>query len=365
MKFGCKQKPLQNSNNYRIRGTVQKMSSKSSDASFVEVRQIIKREFHKGSRPAEINARIKSELGAEVSRGMICRWLTRFRSGALTIQHRQNCGRRAKTTTDDVKAVIDDNPTITATELYAELNLGRSTALRYMKVLDVVNNNKMWVPRVLTEELTAQRLDTCSALFERYQRDPFLDRVIFEGKRIIYYNVRNRSTTSARKVVDMKQQVYKVGLQVWWDSQGIILYKLSGDLQFNQEEYIRQLDILHAELAEKRPHLRQQQVIIHHNCTRHLNEDINKHIHRLGWEQIPHPEWCPDISPTNYGLFLYFQYALHLKVYTKLEEIELFVYNFFETRKRSFFATVIAELPERWCKVLDRNGEYIETNEKD
>lgn len=282
-------------------------------------------------------------------------------------------GRRAIVDHDRIKATIEDNPIITATELYNELGLGRTTITGILNNMGLININKMWVPKSQPEDLIKTRISTCDALLNRYNADPFLDRTIFEGERVIYYNIRRRHK-NRKNEHDMERDIktmaksgvkpYKVVLHVWWDRQGVIFYKLIGEKSFSPDDYLLELTHLRSELAEKRPLLDQSRIIIHHNSTQHLTEEVNQEIRSLGWEQIFHPKLCPDFSPTNYCLFQNLQYSLHLQFYTQLEEVEQFVYNFFDSRKSSFFREGIDILPNRWCTIINRSGEFIETNEK-
>lgn len=111
-----------------------------------------------------------------------------------------------------------------------------------------------------------------------------------------------------------------------------------------------------------------ERLIIHHNSTDHLSPQINQFVKgELGWEQIYHPKLCPDISPTKYCIFQYLQYAIQMKVLTKIIEVEDVVSKFFDNRlkKAEFYRKAVDEWPIRWVKIVERQGAYIETNEKE
>lgn len=301
------------------------------------------------------------------------RWVAKFRCGKYAIKDKQKTGRKAIVHPDIIKKIVDGNPCINVTELYVEFNIGRTTVKDYLVQADLTNVNKMWVPKNLSAESLEIRLESCKTLLSRFESDPFLDRVVFEGEKVIYYNIyrKNKNKNKEPVIVPDEKTVattgmkpFKIVLQFWWDREGVIFYKFIGDTELKETEYLSHLDQLQAELFEKRPYIDQSRLILHHSASFHIADKAAEKIASFGWSQLIQPRHSPDFSPTNYCLIQYFMYSIHLQFYTRLEEVELFVFNFFDSRKPRFFSDGVDNLPARWREIISRNGGYIETNEK-
>lgn len=337
-------------------------SSTTADQRNRRIREFVLKEYLGGCRANEIVTRLNLELSETVCRATVERWMMKFRSGAYTIADKPKTGRRARAHPAVILEMIQADPLISATEIYCLLRLGRTTVTSIINGLQLTNLNKMWVPRTPSAVLLNARMTTCRSLLFRNGQDPFLDRVIFEGERIIYYNVKKDDLKQDRAIP--RPLIF----QLWWDRQGPIKYTLKEEGPLTVDTYIGEIKDLIRALETQRPHLPMDRLIIHHNSTDHLSPDNNQFVQELGWDQIYHPKSSPDLSPTNYCLFQHLQYYVQSVVHETAEEVGQVVSRFFKSRENSkhdkFYERAIDELPERWAKVLGRQGAYIETNEK-
>lgn len=53
-----------------------------------------------------------------------------------------------------------------------------------------------------------------------------------------------------------------------------------------------------------------------------------------------------------------------MQTFTQLEEVEEFVFKYFDSRRSRFFQEPVEILTEKWHRIIETEGEYIATNEK-
>ncbi|EGI59500.1 Mariner Mos1 transposase [Acromyrmex echinatior] len=89
----------------------------------------------------------------------------------------------------------------------------------------------------------------------------------------------------------------------------------------------------------------------------HVGKPVKEMLLALGWEILPHP-YSPDIAPSDYHLFWSMQNALsgaqsfeHLK---KCENEWIILSH------RNLLRFWNSQLPERWLKVIDNDGDYFD-----
>lgn len=348
------------------------MSSTSTTTNLVpdrnrRIREFVLKYYLKGWKAKEIGDKLNQDLQETVCRATVERWMMKFRAGKYQITDQPKTGRRARIQPQTIRKMIEEDPLLSATEICCIHGLGRTTVTTIITGLQLINVNKMWVPRKPSQELLNARMTSCRSLLNRHTQDPFLDRVIFEGERVIYYNVNKKEQANNNDTLD-RPGVHELIFQIWWDRGGPIFYKFNDQRRLTKDNYIEEIKTLIEELKSKRSKQPLERFIIHHNTIDHLSPENNQFIQELGWEQIYHTKSSPDLSPTNYCLFQYLQYYLQKEVLSTSEQVQDVVNQFFVSRKsiknNDFYKNSIDELPERWLKVLDRKGLYIETNEK-
>ena len=139
-------------------------------------------------------------------------------------------------------------------------------------------------------------------------------------------------------------------LSVWWDWKGVVFFELLPRNQtINSDVDCRQLDKLNAVVKEKRPELvNRKDVIFHHdNATPQTFLTIRQKLLRLGWKEMLHPPYSPDLAPSNYYLFRSLQNSLNGKTFNDDDAVKSHSVHFFADKDQKFYEREIMKLPER------------------
>ena len=78
------------------------------------------------------------------------------------------------------------------------------------------------------------------------------------------------------------------------------------------------------------------------------------------WDVLPHPPYSPDIAPSDYYLFWWMNHNLTEQHFNSYEEAKNWVDYWIASKDEEFFEAGIRILPERWSKVVERDGKYFE-----
>jgi hypothetical protein len=153
-------------------------------------------------------------------------------------------------------------------------------------------------------------------------------------------------------------------LCTWWDVKGVVYYELLESGQtVNSECYQQQLICLSDELERKRPftgHRTRQIFLQHDNARPHVLKGTKDVICSLGWEVLPHVAYSLDLAPSDYHLFQSLQHHLADTHFKTVEEVRKSIDDFIASKPPYFFRDGIRQLPERWSKVIENNGEYFQ-----
>ena len=79
----------------------------------------------------------------------------------------------------------------------------------------------------------------------------------------------------------------------------------------------------------------------------------------MRWKVLPHPAYSPDIALCDYQLFRSLQTSLPEQQFQNEVEVRKIVDNFISSTDHAFFRCGIHQLPERWQRVVEVNGAYI------
>ena len=83
-------------------------------------------------------------------------------------------------------------------------------------------------------------------------------------------------------------------------------------------------------------------------------------IKDFGGKVLNYLLYSPDIAPSDFYLFRSLSSALADKKVQNKEEVYNFLHKFFDEKERSFYSRGIKLLKERWAKVIEHNGHYLD-----
>jgi transposase len=87
---------------------------------------------------------------------------------------------------------------------------------------------------------------------------------------------------------------------------------------------------------------------------------VSEILEKYGWQVLPHPPYCPDMSPPDFDLFPKLKKPLCGKHFRSTEEVSNEVTQVIRRINNEGILTGIQDLPKRWTTVIKHNGDYIE-----
>ncbi|CAK9833798.1 Mariner Mos1 transposase [Anthophora retusa] len=335
------------------------------------IRYAIHFAFHLKKNTAEATEMICAAYGENAVSHVTCkRWYKNFRQRNFSLEDEPRAGRPQKFDTDELQALLDVNSAQTEEELAKQLGVTRQAISVRLHAMGKVQKQGRWVPHKLSEDNKNRRCDTALALLSKFWKKDFLHKIITgDEKWIVYDNPKRRkswvdpgqpSTWIPKPNIHAK----KVLLCIWWDCKGVLYYELlQPDETITADRYKQQLTNLSDVLEEKRPCTGQgsrKVLLLHDNARPHVVKATQNHIFSLGWELVPHAAYSPDMAPSDYHLFRSLQHHLADRHFERLEEIRQCIDDFNASKPVSFYREGIRQLPKRWQKVIDANGDYYD-----
>jgi [histone H3]-lysine36 N-dimethyltransferase SETMAR len=125
--------------------------------------------------------------------------------------------------------------------------------------------------------------------------------------------------------------------------------------------YCQQFEKMKQEFIKKRSVLvnYRKWILQHDNARPHVSKITQKKIRELGLEPLPHPPYSPDLSPSDYHLFRSMEHSLKEKKIKSVDEVKKHLEKFFNEKPKEFFKRGMEQLPIRWQKVIDNDGNYF------
>lgn len=342
-------------------------SSATPDLPHGHLRHVYLYEFKKGSSLSVAEANIENVYGRDsTSRPTIQRWFAKFRKGDISLEDKAHPGKTPELENDKILEKIQENPRISTREIAESVGFSHTTIENHLHSMGFKPIYGQWTPHNLTDPMKGQRATIAASLLSRYERKSFLPRLITgDEKWIMTANFQRKrqwvgpGVTAAKDVLPDPHQK-KFMLSVWWDMKGVIYWELLDNKQtVNAQLYSSQLERLNEKIEEKRPDLKKV-ILLHDNARPHTAKLTRSTIHSLNWELLPHPPYSPDLAPTDYHLFRSMQHSLDGEHFHDDEDLKKWLQNYFDSKPKIFYERGIRQLPTKWAKIIENNGNYFD-----
>ena len=227
-----------------------------------------------------------------------------------------------------------------------------------------------YVPRQLTLEMKTQREEMCIHLLKRYNKEgeAFLERVVTGDESCVHHfdpeskvqsmEYRHKTSPSPRKF-KVIASARKVLLTIFWDMKGVVHMEfLKQGHTVNSEKYISTLRTLKARLRRVRNG--RDSLLKHDMALPHTSRQTQDALAQLKLSALPHPEYSPDLAPSDYFLFLQLKKHLKGNHYNSDEKVVAAVRQWCREQPQEFFADGIRQLVRGWQLCVDRDGDHVE-----
>ena len=124
------------------------------------------------------------------------------------------------------------------------------------------------------------------------------------------------------------------------------------------DRYRQQLIKLNEALKRKRP---EYKVILLHDIARpHVAKPIKKYLENIKWDVLPHAPYSTDLAPSDNYLFRSMQHGLSEQHFNSYEEVKNWIDEWLASKDERWYCEEIHQLPNRWKKVIDNDGQYFD-----
>lgn len=267
---------------------------------------------------------------------------------------------------------VENFPDLSLRKRAEAIGTSKNTIHRKLRSIGCSPKRGRWIPHELTNAHRQKRVDACEQLIARQRSSPFLSRLVTMDESWVHYDGRVRPIhwlrpgQVAKGTPKPNPLGKKVMLVVFWAKWGIIHWEtLPQGIGLNSERFCAILDHVKVALqdASARGLLRRAPILQMDNAPCHRANATQSHIKDvLGWEQIVHPPYSPDLAPSDFHLFRSMKNHLRGVRFQNNADLENWLTNFFESKNgTNFYQRGIQKLQEKWRTVINNNGHYIFT----
>jgi [histone H3]-lysine36 N-dimethyltransferase SETMAR len=344
-----------------------------------EHRSVIKFLTKEGIAPKDIRQRLVNAYGDHAPpKSTVEWWAAEFKRGRQSIEDEPRSGRPVEVMTpenyDAVKQLVVTDRRLTVRRIAETLDISRrSVEIILHEKLGISKVCARWVPRMLTPEQKADRVEASKDLLAVYESDPaeFCAQIVtgdetwihhWGPKSRLYSKVWWDHNYPPPIMVHTQPSAAKILVTIFWDSLGVLLIDyMPHKTTINGQYYAALMDRLHESIKEKRRgKLAKGVLLLHDNAPVHTARVARRAILNCGFEELYHPPYSPDLAPSDYYLFGRLKKGLHGERYADDNALKSATEHWLESREENFYLKGIQELQKRWNKCIEVGGDYFE-----
>ncbi|XP_047987147.1 histone-lysine N-methyltransferase SETMAR-like [Leguminivora glycinivorella] len=350
-----------------------------STVSKIEYRAVIKFLTKEGNTPQEIKKRLDGVYGtAGPSYTTVKEWAKRFRLGYESLEDEERPGRPADSITSEnisiVEQIVLTDRRLKVKEISAMSNLSDTVVRRILhEHLGMNKVSARWVPKLLSAIQRQRRVECARSFLALCEVNPtrVLESIVTGDKTMVLYfdplsKMESMEWRRPEEGAPLKAKVLKskrkIMATVFWDCKGILLLDFKEpNTTINATYYSTFLTTLKQKIREKRRGMLSKGVrLLHDNAPVHTASVVQIAMKDLGFEQLDHPPYSPDIAPSDYYLFRDLKKSLRGRHFSTDEELKAAVIDFFDSKDTAYFCKGIELLISRCNKCIEIGGNYIE-----
>jgi histone-lysine N-methyltransferase SETMAR len=344
-----------------------------------EYRAVIKYLVKKGKCAKEINEELLATYQqCSPSYATVKRWTRLFKDGRGSIKDDEHPGPSCTVVTEEnikkVEKLVLEDRRIRVRQIAEELKISKD------RVGEILHNHLLmskvsarWVPKMLTPLQRNRRVE-CSRDFLHLcedDLDSICHRIVTCDETWIYqYDPESKQESmqwikkgeKPPRKFKVQRVATKLMATIFWDSAGILLVDyLPRGRTMNGEYYADLIIQLRQAIVEKRRgKLSRGILLLQDNAPVHTAQVAKRAVRDMGFEELNHPPYSPDLAPSDFYLFKDLKKVLRGRRFSGEEEMKSAVNEHFEDKVSEYFFRGIKQLYGRCERCIETDGDYIE-----
>ena len=230
-----------------------------------------------------------------------------------------------------------------------------------------------WILILLTPIQPANRVDCCQDLWQQSEVNlaKFFDCIVTGDESWIHHydplsqleaKVWKRLGEQTPTRLRQEKSAGKIMMIIFWDKDGVLLSEyLPRRTTINGPYYASIIERLRSVIVERgRGKVSHGVLLLDDNVPIHKCKIVQVAIRQVGFLELDHPAYSPDLALTNYHPFSNLKKFLRLKDFSSDDEAVSTVENYLTDLNSEFFCKGIQSLHDRWQRVVASEGQYIQ-----